>query len=204
MEFVVVDPRLNVEHIRNYSPKECLILSYEDYELKHKNLSLFSKKHDDYVGGSRKTSKILILRDPYNLFASLLKAGFMHEGNHSRFVDLFKEYAHTYIEMMKCSDNIFICVNYNQWCVDENYRIQLAQKIGFLTDGSQHFFVSNKGGGSSFDGVRMSEQTLKSNANLQRWRHFVEDSFYRYLLQDTELRRLSDEIFGSVVDSGLI
>ena len=201
MEFTIVDPAVNVEYIRNYDPKECLIVSYEDYPLDKRNLHIYDQEHDQYVGKSDRILNVVILRDAHNLCASLIKAGFMTNRNHAKFTDLFKEYSRILLGQTPDSSLPLICINYNQWCIDRRYRIEVAEQIGFHTTGDPFLKVSHKGGGSSFDKLAASKQPEKLKNTLHRWKALEDNPLYQSIFQDEELTYLSNQVFGNIEHS---
>ncbi|MDY6781232.1 MAG: hypothetical protein SW833_01525 [Cyanobacteriota bacterium] len=199
MIFVRVDPKVNIEYIRAYRPKECLILSFENkiFDSSSENLCLSNRDYSAYVGESERVVNIVILRDAYNLFASLLKSKMMRSKNCSKFVNLFKQYARIHLGESSTFPDPTICINYNQWCVDNNYRVDVANKIGFNTSGSPFLEVEHFGGGSSFDKLAARRNPQKLQNTAYRWRSFIDDPLYRSIFQDEELRYLSTQVFGN-------
>ncbi len=200
VEFTVVDPKLNVEYIRNFRPKECLIVSYEDYELTAANLQRYDADRDRYVGSSDRIVNVAILRDAYNLFASLLKVGFLRRDNRDALIALFKQYARVHLGEVPDTPFPLVCINYNRWCEEADYRIAIAKQIGFETSGEPFLKVSHKGGGSSFDRLAAQDNPGKLKQTRERWRRVADRPDYRAIFQDEELRSLSDRVFGPIAD----
>ncbi|MEZ4727208.1 MAG: hypothetical protein R3E79_08760 [Caldilineaceae bacterium] len=67
-----------------FSPKDLLIHSYEDNFLGYVCHPVFEQHHDQWVGPSRQRYDVLILRDPFNLFASRLRRFFPPLAAHDR------------------------------------------------------------------------------------------------------------------------
>ena len=67
--------RLKQESLGNFTQKDYLVYSYEDYELKRITNPLFASQHDLYFGKTNRRYDVLVLRDPFNLIASRLKKG---------------------------------------------------------------------------------------------------------------------------------
>ncbi|MBE9139428.1 hypothetical protein IQ254_19880 [Nodosilinea sp. LEGE 07088] len=198
--FVNNDPSIRVNFIRRYSPKENLIVSYEDNFLDNEAFLDYELNHDDYVGHSDRRSDILILRDPYNLMASLVKSGRMNPANCDRFIRLFKQYARAFLDNPQYgSVKPKILVNYNDWFVSTEYRIKIGHEIGFSTQGEAFEKVPGDGTGSTFDSLNLSGKASQSKV-LERWKSMVEDEFYRSLFKDVELVEMSKQIFGLSVD----
>ena len=138
-----------------------------------------------YLGNSRKRLEVLILRDPFNLFASLLESQMMkknYEDKH-KYMELYKGYGREYLQQSQSKNIHRVYVNYNQWFLSQEYRINLAEKLGFTTSGEPYEKVAHQGKGSSFD-----ELKLKNNATqmkvIERWKNYKNDEFYRGIFMD--------------------
>lgn len=198
-DFKSKDTKVNIELIRNLSPKDFLIHSYENKKLDEPYFSKFELKRESCLGVSDNRYEVIILRDPFNLFASLLSHKVLGERSHelSNLVEIYKQHAKEFLGVTNILGNKGVFINYNQWFSSIEYRLDIARKLGFETSGEQYKKVSNIGWGSSFSGVQFNEKANQMQV-LERWRNFVEDPLYRDILRDSELRELSDNIFGSV------
>ncbi|NET62178.1 MAG: hypothetical protein F6K47_40545 [Symploca sp. SIO2E6] len=198
-----LDPQWQLERIRNeargnFSKKDCLIYSYEDYQLTEVIDKSFANKQTLYMGKSFAKYDLLILRDPFNLVASRIKSDKMPVKNEGKTViDLWIEYAKEFLNETQYLTNQKICLNYNRWFGDVDYRQQLAGqlKLDFSDAGIDD--VSNYGGGSSFDRRELQGQAKKMDV-LNRWKYFSDDPSYRKLLDNEELRDYSERIFGHI------
>jgi len=173
--------------------KNMLLCSYENRELADalaQDRGTFAK----YVGHSRSTYAVLILRDPYNTFASWLKSGWDVT---PAIVQLWKDYAKEFLDITHTLPQDKVLINFNRWFQDQDYRRQLSQQLGlpFSDEGLEQ--VSHNGGGSSFD-----QQAFKGKAKqmklLERFQSFIEDKRFIELFQDKEIGQLSDKIFGPI------
>ena len=178
-----------------------MIYSFEDIQPNDSRLNLFYQKLPQYIGNSKKQINLLILRDPFNLFASLLKSKMMKKNDDDKFkyINLFKGYARKYIDQkmnVKSDINHQICVNYNQWFSEANYRIKLAEKLGFTVTKEPFQKISDRGKGSYFEGLEYQNQASSMKV-LERWKVFKDDLFYKSLFEDRELIELSKMIFNS-------
>jgi hypothetical protein len=140
---------------------------------------------------------ILLLRDPFNTFASRLQMvrnataeGYVQEAMLVRADPLlWKQYAREYVEPRYLPRALR--VNYNRWYTDAAYRENLAAQLGWtFTDQG---FGSKVGwrfsGGSSF-----REKDPRNLDILGRWTRFRDDpEFLDYF--DDEIRALSRRIF---------
>ncbi|RQH23984.1 hypothetical protein D5R40_30320 [Okeania hirsuta] len=71
--FVSSDNSVNLNYIRQ-AKKDALIYSFEDIPPNDSRLNLFDRELPQYIGNSQNKIKLLILRDSFNLLASLLKS----------------------------------------------------------------------------------------------------------------------------------
>jgi hypothetical protein len=112
-----------------FTPKDWLIYSYEGCFLGMVNSPLFEQQHGAYVGISATRCDVLILRDPFNLFASRRRAAALDERfkrsvratpkSESR---IWKQHARAYLEPGRYLSNQRISINYNCWFTNQNYR----------------------------------------------------------------------------------
>ncbi len=185
------------------SPSQgCVLYSYEDLAVNE----VFSKQPD--LCFHKKISnpiKVLILRDPYNLFSSWMA---WKSGWGERFRE-DKQYQHTLIERWKNHAEEFvqesqtlgppkICINYNSWVSSATYRKQLANNFQFAKAESEMSLVPSYGMGSSFDNLNF-EYRAQNMKVLERWKQFSSSPFFQILLNDEELARLSLKIFGPII-----
>jgi hypothetical protein len=187
--------RLNLEREQQgqFSRKDYLIFSHEDGYLGRSCSREFEQNHDAWVGSSRQRYDVLILRDPFNLFASRLRQLW-------RFVTLpisvriWKQHAREFLgETTRLRHNP-LRISYNRWRSDPAYRQQIATHLNLnFTDEGIHDVVSCNGG-SSFDGLNYNGKAGRMKV-LERWNHYADDSSFRELFDD-EVFELSERIFG--------
>jgi hypothetical protein len=156
----------------------------------------------DFIAAAVKRPRLvlLLLRDPFNMFASRLGIVRKHRGrdpmghaNANRINPaLWKQYAREFLEPHYLPHAVR--VNYNSWYTSADYRRQLAEHLGWK--------FTDRGFGST-DGWRFSQgssfgQTdAKSLDLLGRWKFFAHDAEYAGLFDD-EIRQLSKAIFDFV------
>ena len=181
--------------------KECLILNVEDG-----NLQTVSQEIEDskfYPRGlSKKIVNILVLRDPYNLFASRLKKS-INEGTPEVWwigpgsVRTWIQHAREFMNKTNLLGEGLVAVSYNHWFTDIDYRKGISHKLGleFVDDG--FLMVPSHGGGSSFDGTSQ-DRSANSMRVLERWQEFRGVERYEEIFENEELVRLSREIFGEI------
>jgi hypothetical protein len=186
------------EALGNFVSKDCLLYSYEDHSLAQITSSRFERKHDLYLGKSGKRYDLLILRDPFNLFASRLKNHYLDVSAPGKtMADLWIDYAREFLGETHYLSHNKICVNYNTWATDASYRQALAEQLNLEFTDAGINEVGTWGGGSSFEG-----QSFKGNAQAMqitsRWQHFMQNETYRRLLDNPKLLEYSERIFGHI------
>lgn len=197
---------LDAEKKGKFSQKDYLLHSYEDCFLGMLNHKSFEEQHDTFVGTSNRRVDILILRDPFNLFASRKKSGFFdaQAGLGSKPVSslttarIWKQHAREFIGEKKYFLRKPVLINYNSWVSDDTYRQDIATALGINFTDKGFRQVSNCAGGSSFDGMRF-DSSAHSMKVLERWKHFAHDQEYSKFF-DEEIIRLSHKIFNFVPD----
>ena len=172
--------------------KELLLVSYEN-----RPLDEVAADRDDiskYIGVSKSDRCVLVLRDPYNTFASWLKRDTPVT---QAVVDLWKTYAYEFLGKQNVLGTK-VCISFNEWFLSRDYRCQLAQQLGLRFTDRGVDVVSHHGGGSSFDGQALKGQT-KSMKVLTRYHHYLDNPDFKGIFEaDPELEYLSYEIFGDL------
>lgn len=178
-----------------FSNKDLLIYSHEDCFLGTIAKGPFEESHDAMVGPSLRRTDVLILRDPFNLFASRLRAGFGEVSSETA-MRIWKQHAREFLGTRRYLKQRRVLINYNRWATERAYRRKIADQLGLdFSDSSRHH-VPAAGNGSSFDGRRYHGSAGRMRT-LERWTHFADDDAYAALFDD-EVRTLSQRIFGDV------
>ncbi|NRB73680.1 MAG: glycosyltransferase family 9 protein [Verrucomicrobiales bacterium] len=182
-----------------------IMVGYEDARL-------ISVKNWDLPSPLRSiaSTRILILRDPFNLFASRLQAArqrsknafakaLVHQmkGTSMHFTQLWKRYAQEFLGMTSHLGENVIRVNYNRWTTDMEYRKGLSKQLNRPFCDNERDSVPRYGFGSSFDELSYQQRGSEMPV-LNRWKDFKEDAEYRAFF-DRETMELSDQIFGKVI-----
>jgi len=187
-----------------FSKKDYLI-----YNLENENLEIFQNDdlentHDAYAGKSEIRFDVLMLRDPFNTFASSLK--FYHRIPSIFFRDyiaglpvLWKQYAREYLGKTCFLPNSKVVVNYNAWCSSREERALIIDKLGLGLNYDAVDFIPQFGGGSSF---KKNEQKSGWGV-MERWKYFQKSNLFRSLF-DVETIALSEEIFGHLPGTDVI
>lgn len=193
----VKDDRVIIERLRA-AKKEHFVYSYEDLNPDDERLKEFESKHEEFIGVSRNRYEVIILRDAYNLFASLIRSNMIGDWNYQSYVDLYKAYAHEFVrESEAVCDVKRVYINYNKWFLDSHYRIQIARDLGFQDGGEPYRKVTVMGRGSSFDG-RQLNGLAPSMKVMERWKDMKAHPLWQEAVGDVEIQALSDRIFGAV------
>lgn len=175
------------------SPKDYLIFSHEDSFLANACSEIFEQQHDAWVGPSRRRYDVLVLRDPFNLFASRRWAG-VDEVSPATALRIWKQHAREFLGKTRRLRHRRVLISYNHWFADREYRRAIAGQLGlcFTDQGLERVACCN--GGSSFDGLRYDGRAGQMKV-LERWRYFASIPEF-WGLFDRQTLRLSRQIFG--------
>ena len=171
--------------------RDYVIRSYEDTFLK----PVFGADHhgpaDGGIGGSRRCLDVLILRDPFNLFASRRHSatGLVDELVAMR---IWKQHARTFLAG-RFARRRLVTISYNAWVADDAYRRRTAAALGLHTLPEGLGTVATCNGGSSFDGLSYAKQPEQMRV-FERWRHYRDDPRYLSLFDD-DARRMAERLF---------
>lgn len=180
--------------------KQLVIVSFEDKNPDKVFLDDLVPHYKEYYGADN-YKHVLVIRDPYNMGASRFKREPMTEhwlrypiikGKHEELINLWKQYAYLFLE--KENDPNWLCVSYNRWFKDINYRKQLAAKLGrpFTDIGLRGSMLLSTPGKSSFE----THDDTQAYDVEGRWQYFIRHPKYRMFIQDEEMRQLSKTITG--------
>ncbi len=186
--------------------KDCLLYSYEDEELSNIFCEEFFKKHDQYVGKSKRIFNILIIRDPFNFFACRIqwlkdnhRTGINLDSRESTFrlIKLWKMYAKEYLGYTNYLPPKKIVVNFNFWFSCKNYRRKIANDLHIEhTDAG----INKCATASTFEDKKQDAFGASELDVLNRWQPFTSDPIFKLVVQDEELISLSNKIFGEILD----
>jgi hypothetical protein len=198
LNFTIEDRKLCINTIRNIRQKDLLILSYENQKIELACNDEFDKKRSDFLGQSEKRSDVLILRDPFNLFSSMIISKRLQENNKDEIVNLWKSFAREFLgETSYLKDNK-VNVNYNRWVMDLQYRKSLTNILQMPIKQLEYNNIPYFGGGSSFTGIKEKFDTMKFKV-FERWRYCKDNELFKTIFKDEELIELSLKIFGPIV-----
>lgn len=168
-----------------------LMHSYEDSWFAHAFSRDLEAHHDTWLGPSRRRVRLLILRDPYNLFASRFKMGAELSPPVAR--KMWKQHAREALgDTRKVKGKVVVL--YNRWSAEKAYRRSIAEDLGleFTDAGANH--VPQTMGGSSFDGTAFDGRAAEMPTR-ERWKAYADDPAYRSIF-DAEMVSLATRLFG--------
>lgn len=162
-----------------------------------------------------KINNVLILRDPFNLFASR----YARETARKNLVSGEKQHKEilncswsplggwTSKKALQCWKNhakevenptkINLIINYNQWVLSEDYRKSISKWFGLeFNDVNYGEIAVVQGEGSSFDGIKKTN----NNRVLNRYKRYIYDKYFMSLFDD-EIKDLANKIFGWTINS---
>jgi hypothetical protein len=149
---------------------------------------------------------VIMVREPWNQLSSILKNPPLEPPRPlppEEFLGKWRDYAEEFAGRTGFLDELggVLRVNYSRWFRDGAYRAELAGRLGVeLTDFGLEV-VPDFGGGSSFEGKRMSGRAQQMNVG-ERWKANAEHPLMRSLLADEAVRDLCAEIFGEAAPAG--
>ena len=174
-----------------FSRKDWLVHSYEDAFLGHALSPWFEERHDRLVGASGHRTDLLLLRDPFNLFASRRRAGIGLSAHTTRRV--WMQHARAFADGSPHLRHRTVRVSYNSFVTSPAYRAGIARALGLPGHDCGLRTVSRCAGGSSFDGLRLDGRADEMSVT-DRWRHCIDEPDYRALF-DPELVALARKTF---------
>lgn len=193
-----MDVDLAAEAAGRLSPKSLLILSQEDSFLRHAFSREYERHHDRWVGPSVRRVDVLLLRDPFNLFASRRRwaerLGGWHGVPEPRALTIWRQHAREFIRPSGHLRHAPLRIRYDRWVREPGYRAHLARSLGLAHDDRAMERVADVGGGSSFDGLDFHGRASQM-AVFDRWRHYAGDASFRALF-DRQVLALSEAVFG--------
>lgn len=189
------DFHLPAERRGRFSRKDWLIHSHEDCFLGKIVRGEFEEHHDRYVGPSGRRREALILRDPFNLFASRSVAQYALITERTS-LRIWKQHAREFLGRRRYLPADRLAISYNRWVLERDYRRRIAAELGltFTDTGVDH--VPRTGSGSSFDGLDYDGRATRMDL-FRRWEAFADDRRFLRLFDD-EMLELSEAIFGTV------
>ncbi len=191
---------------KNLVPAASVDLTYYDGEAKKRMVDEKADNTLDLVENEHIKSSdeptIIILRDPYNNYASFLKL--VQNPNFGplsffTFIEHWKEYAKEAVGDTNLLSNK-ITISYNDWVSSEDYRKGILErlekkfKVETKFDDSLKNSMTVYGGGSSFDGLDFVQSANEMKV-LERYKEFQGSVGYRASVDTPEIKELSERLF---------
>lgn len=184
-----------------FEPKQVLLYSHEDCFLDDLAVASPTARRDRYVGTSRRRFDVLLLRDPYNLFASrfAFTLGDMTPDADPLIVDkirvMWKQHAREFLGETAYLGPETIRIDFSRWRADATFRKEVAGRLGRPLNDDELERVPDVARGSSFDALARDGEADLMDLD-QRWRHYLGDPRFRRVTRDRELVELAERIFG--------
>jgi hypothetical protein len=149
------------------------------------------------------TATVLLLRDPYNLFASRIRRGSAHKGKAAyahppspifrQMIEMWKTHARAFLGESTARPDV--PVYYNRWFESAQYRSQIANRLGIQNTDTGLDAVPMYGGGSSFDGQGFDARG-REMAVLNRIEKLTEQErgYLAVVQADPEVRALHERV----------
>jgi len=176
---------------------QTIMVSYEDCGIRCYEDSIRKEKKNIGVFDNR--INIMLLRDPFNLFASRFKHKDIREHTLKKskfFKKIWKQYAMEYLGETDTWESKY-CVSYNQFIKDEPYRRKIEKDLNLPETDKGINIVSGRGHASSFDGFKFKKRGYKMQT-ATRWKLMMKDKEYVRFMKDKEMYDLSVRIFGNI------
>lgn len=148
---------------------------------------------------SKNKLTIIVLRSPYNHFASVLKWYGPNKGLSKNFSNYWKIFARESLGETNILLGPKITVLYDYWFLDKEYRANISEYIGRpLSDRGLNVVMKvgfRDKRGSSFEGLQYNGEAQRMPV-LERWKQFQDDPFFIDKMKDPEMISLSEKLFG--------
>lgn len=131
---------------------------------------------------------VMLLRDPFNLFASQLKSAKDYSSYISSLgpTQLYQVYADEIEGRTSYLPDDKLVILFNQWKSDRAHRASIAAQLGLDIETEELDGVSGIGGGSSFDGTDFDGRGSEMDTDA-RWRQFRDDQRFRSLFANKRI-----------------
>lgn len=183
---------LEAERAGWHSRKDHLLFSQEDCFLNPALGPASTAIQDAGIGSSLRRLDLLIVRDPYNLFASRRRAGYQVISDKTS-IRVWKQHAKAFLGGLRGLGDALVPISYNRWVRNRAYRQKLAAAIGLRFTDAGLSRIAACGGGSSFDGLGFDGRADQMRL-FERWHHYRDDRQF-WQLFDADVKRLAACIF---------
>jgi hypothetical protein len=157
------------------------IFNFEDYYVKN---VIDKLKFENYI-------LFVVIRDAYNLFASVLKyvenrgkeSDYYLNNPDERTKRLLDHYSYTEHHL-----------NFNKWFVDKEYRDSICESLGLKNTDAGRNEIGDFGKGSSFSKLECDGKATEMNV-LERYKHFLNNEKYLEMVSNEDLKEQTNKIF---------
>ncbi len=167
-----------------YSDKNNLIISVENAVLEQ-IVKTVTKICTDL---KLKFTIIVVLREPRNALASIWKVYDKNLDILNFHQKMWISYAEELLAKKVCMYKDVVCVMYDKWFTDVDYRKAVAKKLDLKFEDSNYDKIF-KHGVSSFDGYKYQNSASKMNV-LNRFSFFKDDQQFKIVASDKRLAKL--------------
>lgn len=180
---------LEQERPGSFTRKDLLIFNHEDSFLGHACSDIYEQRHDAWVGPSAHRIDLLLLRDPFNLFASRFRrrAGGGEMMKAATALRIWKQHARQYLGDIDRLTQRPVLVSYDHWFADPACRRRIARDLGLPGRDTGLQRVATCLGGSSFDGLTYDGRAQQMNV-LRRWQRYTDAPSFRAVFDDQTLQ----------------
>lgn len=175
-----------------------IILSYEDVGLE----DVLSGRLRDFVAQRQRSPGVsvrcgVVLRDPYNLFASRLKSK-PERFETDESIDFQQQLYISHGTIARTPREVggfeVVPILYNRLLADADYRNELSSTLGLEKGDKGLEQVPMNGLGSSFDGYLADHKQIQKGV-FERWRALESDPRLRKAVDHPRIRQIGEELF---------
>jgi len=177
--------------------KDVVIVGMEDKHMTHiVSRDVFPGAFREKLGPITAEYSVLLIRDPFNLFASRkrwVETRGRWLGRNAMDVELWKEHAREYLGLTNHLPAKPIRLCYNFWYLSEAYRRAICSLLGIEGFSDDAFTAMSLVGNNTWDGVKYRGKTSLMPV-LSRWKHYKLNREYMSLF-DGEVLEFAERIF---------
>jgi hypothetical protein len=190
--FADFDPA--VEYASRHAQKQALLVSMEDTFLRPAFGTEATREVCRAIGGAADITDVVVLRDPYNLFASRRRlAGILPARQALR---VWKQHARAHLGQSPGLERPVVTANFNRWAESRAYRAELARRLAIDFTDAGRDEITPCAGGSSFDGLEFQGAARHMDV-AARWRRFARESDFSAIF-DGETSALARRLFPEI------
>ncbi len=198
----------NISIYESSSLNKNILCSYEhinmnSLDIKKLNHSIFSRlgNYDNHIN-------VYVIRNIFNVIPSLLKLISKTkkrplEVKEIRYtvkdlIMLWRGYACLTLSNNSETRSSFVPILYEKWLMEQDYRNEIAKEFGFINKDKNIDFVSDAGGGSSWNGI---DNKVDKSSLLNRWQDILPNErqiVIEVLKENLDIIDLVSKFFGNL------